>query len=94
MVDDVVHETVQYQGLIGKLPGDLMHESGEVLGEYLRKQNRYTDLQTEALLAKQKAHLPVKCCSALGALYQVLFGSPGMARWIARICAYQHWLHE
>lgn len=53
--DDAVHETVQYQGLIGKLPGDLMHESGEVLGEYLRKQNLYTDLQAEALLAKQKS---------------------------------------
>ena len=52
--DDSVHETVIYQGLVGKLNGDLMHESGEVLGDYLRKQNHYTDLQAENLLIQGK----------------------------------------
>ncbi len=52
--DDSVHETVIYQGLVGKLDGDLMHESGEVLSDYLRKQNHYTDLQAENLFSHGK----------------------------------------
>ncbi len=52
--DDSVHETVIYQGLVGKLHGDLMHESGEVLSEYLRKQNHYTDLQANNLFSQGK----------------------------------------
>jgi glycosyltransferase involved in cell wall biosynthesis len=50
--DDAVHEHVLIAGKVGRLGGDLMHKSGESLGDYLTKQNRYTTLQAEALLAR------------------------------------------
>ncbi|MDQ6917038.1 MAG: glycosyltransferase family 2 protein [Pseudomonadota bacterium] len=49
---DAVHEHVQADGEVGRLSGDLMHTSGESLEAYLAKQNRYTTLQAEALLAR------------------------------------------
>ena len=46
--DDPVHEKVLYAlapgAPLGTLAGDLLHESGEDLGRYLEKQNRYTAL--------------------------------------------------
>ncbi len=45
---DTVHEKVIVQGRVDRLTGDLLHESGETLEYYLRKQNRYTSLQAEA----------------------------------------------
>jgi glycosyltransferase involved in cell wall biosynthesis len=47
--EDPVHENVQTDETIGRLHGDLMHESAETLQSYLEKQNRYTTLQAEAL---------------------------------------------
>ncbi|WP_028535053.1 glycosyltransferase family 2 protein [Paludibacterium yongneupense] len=53
--DDVVHEYVKVKsGAVGKLNGDLMHESGEDISVYLGKQNRYTDMQARALHARGK----------------------------------------
>ena len=52
---DTVHETVVVSGgVIGRLDGDLHHESAETLATYLDKQNRYTSLQAVALFAAGK----------------------------------------
>jgi glycosyltransferase involved in cell wall biosynthesis len=53
--DDTVHEKVITHADVGTLAGDLMHESAESLSTYLTKQNRYTDLQAEALAASTEA---------------------------------------
>ncbi len=47
--DDPVHEKVVTAERIGRLDGDLLHESAETLHSYLEKQNRYTTLQAELL---------------------------------------------
>ena len=51
--DDGVHEKVLYAVSpgtpLGTLAGDLLHESGEDLGRYLEKQNRYTALAAQEL---------------------------------------------
>ena len=49
--DDPVHEKVLYAVTPGTLSGDLLHESGEDLARYLEKQNRYTTLAAQQLLA-------------------------------------------
>lgn len=48
--EDVVHEKVITLGTVGRLKGDLLHESAETLDSYLAKQNRYTTLAAEELL--------------------------------------------
>ncbi|MFL6648662.1 MAG: glycosyltransferase family 2 protein [Sulfurifustis sp.] len=52
--DDAVHERVLTNGPVGRLDGDLMHESETGIAAYLEKQNRYTTLQAESLLARGK----------------------------------------
>ncbi|KZE28868.1 glycosyltransferase family 2 protein [Crenobacter luteus] len=52
--DHAVHEYVIADGPVGTLSGDLMHESGEDISVYLAKQNRYTDLQADALFVAGK----------------------------------------
>lgn len=47
--DDSVHEKVLCEGPVGRLAGDLLHESAERLSGYLEKQNRYTLIQAETL---------------------------------------------
>jgi glycosyltransferase involved in cell wall biosynthesis len=49
--DDPVHEKVLTRETPRRLDGDLMHDSAETLERYLDKQNRYTSLQAETLLA-------------------------------------------
>lgn len=51
---DAVHEKVETQARIGKLNGDLLHDSAESLATYLTKQNRYTTLAAEMALAAGK----------------------------------------
>ncbi|OGT87436.1 MAG: benzoate transporter [Gammaproteobacteria bacterium RIFOXYA12_FULL_61_12] len=51
---DPVHEKVDVSGEIGRLAGDLMHESEETLEQYLDKQNRYTSLQAQHLFERGK----------------------------------------
>lgn len=58
--DDVVHEKVITSAEIGKLSGDLFHDSAESLITYLEKQNRYTSLQAEKLLKGSKKFSWVK----------------------------------
>ena len=50
--DDAIHEKVVTDGPVGRLAGDLLHESEQGLANYLAKQNRYTTLQAEALHAR------------------------------------------
>jgi glycosyltransferase involved in cell wall biosynthesis len=50
--DDPVHENVVADGRVGRLGGDLLHESAESLAAYVAKQNRYTTLQAEAMHAR------------------------------------------
>ena len=47
--DDVVHEKILTSTAVGRLDGDLLHESAENLADYLDKQNRYTTLQAETM---------------------------------------------
>lgn len=47
--DDPVHEKVVTAERVGRLDGDLLHESAETLHSYLEKQNLYTTLQAQAL---------------------------------------------
>ena len=47
--DDTIHEKVVTAGPVGRLTGDLLHESEQGLADYLAKQNRYTTLQAEVL---------------------------------------------
>jgi len=50
--DDPIHEKVVTQSPVGRLKGDLLHESEDGLADYLAKQNRYTTLQAEQLHAR------------------------------------------
>ncbi len=52
--DDAIHEKVIANGPVGRLAGDLLHESEQGLDDYLAKQDRYTTLQAEALHARGK----------------------------------------
>lgn len=48
--EDPVHEKVISLETVGRLEGDLLHESAETLHSYLAKQNRYTTLAAEELV--------------------------------------------
>ena len=50
--EDVVHEKVITLGTVGRLDGDLLHESAETLDSYLAKQNPYTSLAAEELVGQ------------------------------------------
>jgi glycosyltransferase involved in cell wall biosynthesis len=52
--DDPIHEKVLTDGPVGRLDGDLLHESEQGLADYLAKQDRYTTLQAELLHAGGK----------------------------------------
>lgn len=55
--DDLVHEKVIALGdslKVGKLVGDLMHESSESISHYIEKQNRYTDIQAQQMIENGK----------------------------------------
>ncbi len=47
--NDEVHETVLTTSEVGRLEGDLLHDSAEDVATYLAKQNRYTTLHAQAL---------------------------------------------
>ena len=47
--NDDVHEAVLTTTDVGRLDGDLMHESAEDVATYVTKQNRYTSLHAQAL---------------------------------------------
>lgn len=58
--EDTVHEHVQASVPVGRLQGDLLHESAETLESYVRKQRRYTTLQAQALFRDGVRPNPVK----------------------------------
>ena len=47
--NDEVHEAVLTTAEVGRLDGDLLHESAEDVATYVDKQNRYTSLHAQAL---------------------------------------------
>ena len=47
--NDEVHEAVLTTAQVGRLEGDLLHDSAESVATYMAKQNRYTTLHAEAL---------------------------------------------
>jgi len=47
--NDEVHEAVLTTAEVGRLDGDLLHDSAEDVASYMAKQNRYTTLHAEAL---------------------------------------------
>jgi hypothetical protein len=47
--NDEVHEAVLTTAEVGRLDGDLLHDSAEDIATYIAKQNRYTTLHAEAL---------------------------------------------
>jgi glycosyltransferase involved in cell wall biosynthesis len=47
--NDEVHEAVLTTAEVGRLEGDLLHDSAEDVSTYMAKQNRYTTLHAEAL---------------------------------------------
>lgn len=52
--EDAVHEKVVTATAVGKIEGDLLHESAESLSSYMDKQNRYTTLQADTLSQRGK----------------------------------------
>ncbi len=50
--EDPVHEKVLTEVEVGRLAGDLLHDSAQTLHSYLEKQNRYTSLQADMLYRK------------------------------------------
>lgn len=53
--DDAIHEKVVSGSGVGRLRGDLLHESAQDLASYLDKQNKYTTLQAKKLFAAGKS---------------------------------------
>lgn len=47
--NDEVHEAVLTTAEVGRLAGDLLHDSAEDVATYMAKQNRYTTLHAQAL---------------------------------------------
>jgi glycosyltransferase involved in cell wall biosynthesis len=47
--NDEVHEAVLTTAEVGRLDGDLLHDSAEDVATYMMKQNRYTTLHAQAL---------------------------------------------
>jgi hypothetical protein len=58
--DDAVHERVLTLGPVGRLQGDLLHDSAESIESYLSKQNRYTTLAAEAIVRQGEEALAVR----------------------------------
>jgi hypothetical protein len=56
--DDTVHECVRTTLPIGRLEGDLLHESAVSIAQYSQKQNHYTSLQAQALFKAGKRAAP------------------------------------
>jgi glycosyltransferase involved in cell wall biosynthesis len=50
--NDEVHEAVLTTVEVGRLDGDLLHDSAEDIATYMVKQNRYTTLHAEALFSQ------------------------------------------
>jgi glycosyltransferase involved in cell wall biosynthesis len=58
--EDPVHETVRVDGRVGRLHGDLIHDSADTLENYLNKQNRYSSLAVASGKRQSLAGLAVR----------------------------------
>lgn len=58
--EDPVHETVRADGPVGRLAGDLIHDSADRLENYLAKQNRYTSLAAQGAPRQAVAGLALR----------------------------------
>lgn len=77
--DDLIHEKVIPDGDVGRLKGDLLHESEEGLTAYLEKQDHYTTLQAEALIRRGKrATLPQQLLSPVWRFIKMYFLKLGL----------------
>ncbi|MBF0139972.1 MAG: glycosyltransferase family 2 protein [Magnetococcales bacterium] len=61
---DPIHEKVITREPVGRLVGDLLHESEQTIADYLNKQNIYTSLQAEALYASGRVASPWRMVSS------------------------------
>lgn len=85
--DDAVHERVIADGPVGRIAGDLLHDSAETLEKYLDKQERYTTLAAqEQFEAGKRASLARMFLSPLVRFVKFYFfrlgildGWPGLA---------------
>lgn len=83
--DRVIHEQVLVQGTVGRLDGDLLHDSAPSLSAYLQKQNHYTQLQARLMFEAGKragwSHLVLRPLWRFIRLYLLkrgfLDGAPG-----------------
>lgn len=84
--EDAVHERVVCTAPVGRLAGDLRHDSAETLERYLDKQNRYSTLAAEmALAAGKRSHVARLLLSPLARFVKFYFlrrgfrdGLPGL----------------
>ena len=60
--DKAVHERLQLDGEAGYLKGDIIHFSYEDLGQYMRRLNRYTDLEVKDMVNEE---LSISCNKAV-----------------------------
>ena len=88
--DDVVHEHVVADGLVGRLDGDLLHASAESLDAYLAKQNRYSTLQAEAMHARGELLLGSADRLAARPLRAILSGARRFSRRRGRSGPYRY----
>lgn len=58
--EDAVHEKMLADGPVGKLHGDLLHDSADRLENYFAKQNRYTSLAAEGRKPQSVAGLALR----------------------------------
>ncbi len=85
--EDEVHEKVVPDGDVGKVSGDLMHESEETMKQYLEKQNNYTTLQAQtitdhsriAIIARMVISPIVRFIKFYFMRFGILDGIPGLA---------------
>jgi hypothetical protein len=57
-----VHEAVLTTVDVGRLEGDLLHDSAEDVASYIAKQNRYTTLQAAAMHERGERASAVRLC--------------------------------
>lgn len=58
--EDDVHERVETTAAVEALKGDLLHDSASSMHQYLVKQNQYTTIQADAMIAAGKRVGPLK----------------------------------
>jgi glycosyltransferase involved in cell wall biosynthesis len=92
--NDEVHEAVLTTAEVGRLDGDLLHDSAEDIATYLAKQNRYTTLHAVALHKQGiRAGYPRLFLSPLARFIKFYFvrtgfldGGPGFAHVVIGCC--------